>query len=721
MARSNSPAASRGSTLRRGRGVAVALAVAGLSMAVSSAVPAYATVSSDTSPNFGPNVTIFDPSESTTDINAAFAAAGGYSQFGTDRHAFLFKPGTYGSAAGQADPTTATGVVNGDIGYYESVAGLSESPTGVTINGAIHSEGQQTKPSDPWDDGDEALNNFWRSLSNVTINPIQQPTATDAERAYPEGIADAHTLRWAVSQASPLRRVNVEGDLSLFPRFGSYSSGGYISGSKVSGQVISGSQQQWYTRDSNIGSWSGSVWNMVFSGVTGAPAQSFPTPADTTLASTPESRDAPFLYIDDSGKYNVFVPNVRTNASDVDWSTADGTSLPIHDFYIAQQSSTATEINHALAEGKNLILTPGVYNLSSSIRVTRSNTVILGMGFATLTPKFGQPAITTGNVHGVKISGIIVDAGATNSATLIRIGSKGASNSSASDPTTLNDVFFRIGGAHKGKATTSLEVNSSHVILDDIWAWRADHGNDGSVGWNVNTAAHGLVVNGNYVTAEGLAVEHYQKAQVQWNGNHGTTIFYQSELPYDPPTQASWMDGTKDGYASYAVAKSVTSHKAYGLGVYSNFTAGPSIFAANAITAPENSNVTFADLVTIFLNGNGGITNVINGTGAAVQSGSGQTDVTSYPPADTQNPVLHVTAHFGHHNASGAYKSVTFTLKATDDFLPAPTFQASVDSGAWKTVKSGYRAPRGEHTIEIRAVDSSGNDSDVYTWTGTVS
>jgi hypothetical protein len=641
-----------GSASRR-RGFAYALAVAGLAMAASSAVPAYASGASsgnpaqasaasktnpahasgtsDTNPDFGPNVTVFDPSMSTADINAAFAAAGSASQFSTSRHAFLFKPGTYGSAAGQDNPATATDVVNGDIGYYTSVAGLSEAPTGVTINGAIHSEGQQTKPTDPWDDGDEALNNFWRSLSNLTVNPIQQPTATDAARAFPEGVADPHVLRWAVSQAAPLRRVNIEGDLSLFPRFGSFSSGGYIANSTVSGQVVSGSQQQWYTRDSNIGSWNGSVWNMVFSGVTGAPAQSFPTPPDTTLASTPVSRDAPFLYIDGSGKYRVFVPNARTNASGVDWSAADGRSIPIHDFYIAQPTSSSSSINRALAQGKNLILTPGVYNLASSIKVTHSDTVILGMGFATLTPQAGHAAITTGNVHGVMISGIIVDAGSTNSAVLVKIGSNGSHNASASDPTTLNDVFFRIGGAHKGSANTSLEVNSNHVILDDIWAWRADHGNAGSVGWDVNTAAHGLVVNGNYVTAEGLAVEHYQKTQVQWNGNHGTTIFYQSELPYDPPSQAAWTHGSHNGYASYAVAKSVTSHTAYGLGVYSNFTAGPNIIEDSAITAPVDSNVRFSDMVTFFLNGNGSITHVINTTGDAVHAGQTQSDVVSYP------------------------------------------------------------------------------------------
>jgi hypothetical protein len=70
-------------------------------------------------------------------------------------------------------------------------------------------------------------------------------------------------------------------------------------------------------------------------------------------------------------------------------------------------------------------------------------------------------------------------------------------------PASLNDMFFRIAGATPGTATTTLEVDSNDVILDNIWAWRADHGN--GVGWTVNVADHGLVVNGDNVTALGLA------------------------------------------------------------------------------------------------------------------------------------------------------------------------------------------------------------------------
>ena len=124
-------------------------------------------------------------------------------------------------------------------------------------------------------------------------------------------------------------------------------------------------------------------------------------------------------------------------------------------------------------------------------------------------------------------------------------------------------MFFRIGGPHVGKATTSLEVNSDHVLLDDIWAWRADHGVAG-VGWTVNTAATGVIVNGDDVTATGLFVEHYQRYNVIWNGERGRTVFFQNELPYDAPNQAAWRHGADHGYAAYKVADTVSTHEACG-------------------------------------------------------------------------------------------------------------------------------------------------------------
>lgn len=645
----------RRSARRLGAGAAIAaLALGGAAITATPAVAA-------DEPDFGPNVVVLEPSMSTDEINAIFAAIDNEPEFSRNRHAVLFKPGTYGSAEGAADPATAPDIVNGQVGYYTQVAGLGASPDDVVINGAIHAEGRPPATSCPWDGGgeaDTALTNFWRSLSNVSINPIQRPVEGDtgvygvcfptpenpAGIMLPEGVADPGQLRWAVSQAAPMRRVHIQGNLTLMPRFGGYSSGGYLADSVIDGEVVSGSQQQWYTRDSSVGSWNGGVWNMVFSGVEGAPATDFgtdvnPDPAvvaygnKTTLDATPVSRPAPFLYLD-GDDYRVFVPKARTDSSGVDWSTdaSVGTSIPIGDFYIAHADrDTATSINRAISKKQHVLLTPGVYRLDKPIDVKRAGTVLLGLGYASLTPTKGNAAVVVGDVPGVKIAGITVDAGLVESDVLVQVGPADAAVSDPSDPTTLSDVFIRVGGPWAGDAVTSIVVNSDDVLLDHIWAWRGDHGLDGSGTWTGSTGAHGVIVNGDDVTATGLFVEHYQENQVIWNGERGRTVFYQSEIPYEVPSQAEWMDGDRLGYASYRVADHVAEHHATGMGVYSYFNQGQDIRAESGIQTPVGPGIRFESLISVFLSGSGGIEHTINDTGAPVVGGFGTSPVVSYP------------------------------------------------------------------------------------------
>ncbi|WP_330455254.1 MULTISPECIES: RICIN domain-containing protein [unclassified Streptomyces] len=543
-------------------------------------------------PDLGPNTVIFDPSMSASSIqsklNSIFSQQQS-NQFGSQRYAVLFKPGTYSADV--------------NVGFYTQVAGLGLSPDAVNINGAVHAEAD-------WFQGN-ATQNFWRDAENLSVTP--------------NGGSD----RWAVSQAAPYRRMHVRGNLKLDD--GGWSSGGFISDSKIDGQIQSGSQQQFLTKNTKMGSWSGSNWNMVFVGDQGAPAQSFPT--YTTVASAPVNREKPFLYVDDAGAWKVFVPAAQTNASATTWSgkTQAGSSLPLDDFYIAKPGASAADMNAALGAGKNLLITPGVYHLNQTLNVTRPDTVVLGMGLATLIPDNGTTALTTADVDGIKIAGVLVDAGTTNSQTLMRIGPDGSSANHAANPVTLNDVFFRIGGATVGKATQSLVVNTSNTIIDHTWIWRADHGNGGTVGWNTNTADTGLVVNGQNVTAYGLFVEHYQKTQVIWNGNGGRTYFFQNELPYDPPNQSAWKNGNTNGYPAYKVGASVTSHEAWGLGSYAYFNVNPSVVEDHSFEVPQTSGVKFHDMVTVVLGGAGTISHIINGTGAAVTPSSNVAYLTTYP------------------------------------------------------------------------------------------
>ena len=567
---------------------------------------------------FGPNVYVFNPTMSSASIQSTLISLASAGQFDSTRYAVLFMPGTYSLQA--------------PVGYYESIAGLGTTPGSVVINGFLTPNYGTTSQYYP---GTNVTDTFWRSMENMTFN-----VATDsAQNAGP------NTLQWGVSQGAPLRRLQINGSLELTDSYCGEASGGFIADTVVTGQVSSCSQQQWYSRDSMYGSWTGDVWNMVFSGVIGAPPQSFPSPPYTTLATTPVSRERPFLYADNNGNYFVFKPNIRTNVSGVDWSSGlpAGTSIPISNFLIANPSTSVAAINSALASGMNLILTPGVYQLSAPINVTNPDTVVLGLGYATLVPTAGNVTMNIADVDGVQIAGLIFDAGPTNSPVLLQVGSPtGPDLAHQTDPTTISDVFFRIGGATAGSATTSLHITSDNVILDDIWAWRADHGN--GVGWTLNTAAHGLIVDADNVTALGLAVEHYQQNQVVWNGNGGETIFYQSEMPYDPPSQAAWMDGTGNGYSSYSVSNSVTTHSAYGLGVYCYFNQGVAIVADSAITVPVTTGVTITDSVSVFLAGSGSITHVVNNAGATVQKGAQPSYLPSYGGAACTTACLSVVS-----------------------------------------------------------------------------
>ena len=558
--------------------------------------------------DLGPNVKVFDPSMPVADIQAAVDAVTSQqltNQFGQQRYALLFKPGTYG---------TADHPLIIQVGYYTEVAGLGASPTDVIINGHVDSYNQCDAS------GCIALNNFWRSVSNLTINV----KGLDGCRAS----ADF----WAVSQASPMRRVNVTGaNLSLMDYCSAgpqYASGGFIADSKSS-FVINGSQQQFLVRNSALGGWSNGVWNQVFAGVAGAPVQSFGAGNPyTTLDQNPASREKPYLYQDAQGKYQVFVPDAQTNGRGTTWLSGQtaGHSLSIDDFYVAKPSDSAQTLNNQLAQGNNLLLTPGVYNLDRTLKIKRANTVVLGLGVATLIPQNGIVPMSVADVPGVDISGLMFDAGPVNSPVLLQLGShrergehgnRDRHDDSDSAPTALQDVFFRIGGAQAGRASLSLEVNSDNTILDDVWAWRADHGE--GVGWNVNTADTGLIVNGDNVTATGLFVEHYQKDEVVWNGEKGKTIMFQNEMPYDAPNQAAWRHGDVLGYAGYKVADSVKIHEGWGLGSYIFTNVDPTIHASQGFEVPVVPGVRMHDLLTVEL-GAGTIDHVINATGNAVTS-----------------------------------------------------------------------------------------------------
>ena len=564
-----------------------------LGLVVSSAAPAMAARRA--APDFGPDVLIFNPSMPAAAIQQQIDkvyAVQRKNEFGPERNAMLFLPGSY--------------KVDVPIGFYTQVAGLGASPDDVHITGNVHSDASESN--------DNATTTFWRSAEGFSVTPA------------------GGEMRWAVSQAAPFRRMHVRGNLVLHQRHG-WASGGWMSDALIDGNVDSGTQQQWISRNSEWGSWTGSNWNMVFVGVVHPPQGEWPAPPYTKVAETPLIREEPFLQVDKAGNYSVRVPSLRTNSSGITWreGSTPGKTIPINRFYIARPGAdTAATINAQLAEGKDLLFTPGIYELTDAIRVTRPGTVVMGLGFATLKPMNGTAAMTTADADGIIIAGLLFDAGPVRSPVLLEVGPDGSKARHTKDPISLHDVFFRVGGAGIGRTLVNLKINSSDTIIDHTWIWRADHG--AGVGWDSNTSENGLVVNGNDVTAYGLFVEHHQQFQVLWNGNGGRTYFYQSEIPYDPPDQQSYTSAPGvNGWASYKVADDVTSHEAWGLGIYSVFT-HPGMVLSRAIEVPRSPNVKFHDMITVCLGNHGAIDNVIDGVGGATAIHPRVTPkVTSFP------------------------------------------------------------------------------------------
>jgi len=532
----------------------------------------------------GENVFVFEPGMDMNEIQNLIDTifnkqSGRRSEFTQNRFALLFKPGKYN--------------LDIKVGYYMQILGLGESPEDVVITGAVRSNTTHNN---------SVLTNFWRSVENLTIIPTNDSTNI-----------------WGVSQAAPMRRVYIKGNLQLFDK--GYASGGFLADSKIEADVTSGPQQQWFTRNTAWRKWSGGNWNMMFVGVPDAPTENWPEKPFTTIKETPVIREKPYLVYD--GKdYKVNIPKLKHNSVGPGWlnHVRDERAISFKDFYLVKPGSDNSDsINSALKKGKNLLFTPGIYSLTKSLKVTRPGTIIMGIGMPTLVPLQGNSVIEISDVEGVTLCGIIIDAGKVPSDVLLQVGETNCKKSHESDPTFLYDIFFRVGGPAKGSASKCMVINSKNVCIDHTWLWRADHGN--GVGWNENRGANGLAVNGNNVTIYGLFVEHFQEYQTLWNGNNGRVYFYQSEMPYDPPTANSWTHDGINGYASYKVSDNVKNHEAWGLGIYNVFYNAP-VIVDNAIETPVALENKIHHKIIFWLNGNKEsiVKSIINGRGGSVST-----------------------------------------------------------------------------------------------------
>ncbi|MBR3644806.1 MAG: hypothetical protein IKN54_00150, partial [Lachnospiraceae bacterium] len=575
---------------------------------------------------FGANTYIFEETDSKDAIQGVMDAAYDKSeagQFGTDRYAFMFKPSE------QLYDVTV------NVGFYTQVAGLGISPEDVKIkqlqclaNWMLGRKGDGTV-------NHNALCNFWRSAENFS-SPSK------------------YTI-WAVSQATSMRRMNFYGSdnevvvrndngvvtkkyndpnygLLVMNQDGGYASGGFLADSKVATQIQMGSQQQWISRNTESGAYAydpndwnyqQAVWNDVLVGSKTSIKDNGLTwnGVQTVVDKTPVIAERPFLmYNEDLNEYGLFVPALKKQTAGVSWENIgedDYTYISINDCYVAKPGESADEINAGVATKKALIFTPGIYELDKAIEINNADTVVLGLGYATIKPTNGNQCMTVADVDGVRIAGVLFDAGRVESKALLTVGTTGSQAGISSNPVVLSDCFFRVGGADREACKTKacVIINTNEVICDNFWVWRADHGS--GVAWNKNTCDNGVIFNGKNITAYGLMVEHFQKVQTQWNADGGRCYMYQSELPYDIASQSVWNEPGSYGYTDYKVAKNVKSHEGYGLGIYSCYQAAQ-CYLKSAITCPDTEGVKFKNVVTTCLSGNGTIDKVINDAGYVV-------------------------------------------------------------------------------------------------------
>ena len=562
---------------------------------------------------FGPNMYIYSPEDNKSAIRKEINDIHDemfQGQFSPNRYAFYFKPGDY----------TAAGTLN--IAYYNHIGGLGAIPNEVRISNVF------TPAPLP---NNNATCTFWRSAENFYIAG-QSNNQVDT------------WFQWAVSQAAPLRRVNSERRAHYQWWYEGWCSGGFTGDCNFQDRAGSYSQQQWYFRNSysRLGSesYSAGGWNLCYQGMEFGPGVNMANHSDnwetsrgqwgnvSRVETTPIVREKPFLFMGEDGKYKVFKPALRYDSKGTSWSASDMGEGEIFDleeeFFVVKPGTTAETINEQLEAGKHIFFTPGLYELSEPLLVNNANTIILGTGYATLIPGQTNPssAMILADVPGITVASLLFDAH-YSSRTLLQVGSNVVKNHSE-NPTLLADLFFRVGGFRSENVNVdiALEINSSDVIGDHFWIWRADHGS--GVGWFKNTSKNGLIVNGHHVTIYGLFNEHYQEYQTLWNGEKGRMYFYQCETPYDPVNQNDYMshNNTVKGYAAYKVADHVKYHEASMMGIYDVFinTKGADIRVENSIETPNSSEVKVHHACNVNISTLGGFNYVINGTVPSTQN-----------------------------------------------------------------------------------------------------
>jgi len=465
------------------------------------------------------SIKVLSPSESSAEDWTSLYSSFRQAQFSDERLAILLTSGSHNVDIG--------------LGYYMSLYGVGKSRSDVSLNSFY--------ALDLYDDGSGggATQNFWRSVEGVT--------------------ATGRSLTWATSQACPIRRSHIQGDLSLsvISHHGTHwSSGGFLGDTRVDGTLTCGTQQQFFFRNDEFlsGTDCGGLVNGAFVGSSGQDASEHVS----DMPQTPDVAEKPFL-VEDNGQWFVAVPP-RTLGGSGTSGDAVQELISFDDVHVARAGDDVAAINAGIAGKRALVLTPGIYNLQGSIEVSQDDFVVLGLGFATLVAKTTAPALyVTG--QDVRVAAVLFEAGSTSLGTETQplLNWEGASGIGS-------DIFSRVGafpgrGCALTRADVHVRVAGQGTLLDNTWMWHADHDDCDGVSDSC-LDQNGLVVDARDVIVYGLKAEHMFDDHVLWNGENGTAVFFQCELPYHQPNFGT------SGKVGYHVADHVQEHHGVALGVY---------------------------------------------------------------------------------------------------------------------------------------------------------
>jgi len=507
------------------------------------------------------------------------------------------------------------------VGYYESILGLSRKGTGGEQAKLETIQVRAGACSEPG-----SLNAFWRSVENVQVG----------------------SMNWYVSQASPFRNIRVTGDTNLFyydkdAHKGCFASGGFGANSVLQGDLLQGGNQQWLLVNSSIGgSWQTDMWNSVGVDVKaagGMKQQNAGVPFNACsnfLMSTQDYLNngvprvptcpKPFLAFDETaGGYGLVVPNLLkapapagpVDLTDAPWQKLDDAAVLV----VLLQRFDPGACQKVLDRGGSLVFTPDVYPLAAPLTVTKSTSVIMGLGQATLQ---GNPAIVVA-VAGARVCSLLLESlpvpNPQDKDCVLLLKQPDGVPASLANRTVVQDVWVRHGTKSKDYSSKlpSLQalvvVDQSYAFLESVWLWRADHLSDASagIGNDVAPARHNLWVkpDASNVCALGLQTEHSLEECTFWEGNDGTVVFLQAETNYDRALgdQTSGMLVTGSGFVGV------------GLGVYMYAPRCPGCTIPCGVKSTQKA--TLKHLGSVWLNGPEGATSSIDNVGCVAGSQSG--------------------------------------------------------------------------------------------------